>query len=180
MSIVQAGVLGVMGALLAVQFKNGKTEYGIYISVAISVFIFLSIVGQLEEIIDTIRQISGHINMDTSYVGTLIKMLGVTYIAEFASGICRDTGYQTIASQIRDFWKTDHSGHESSGFTRLTSDDTGIFVMRGKGIRLCIFIVILGCFFFPRMVDATEIRNKDEQAELQKEAEETLWEEFEF
>ena len=56
MSIVQAGVLGVMGALLAVQFKNGKTEYGIYISVAISVFIFLSIVGQLEEIIDTIRQ----------------------------------------------------------------------------------------------------------------------------
>ena len=35
MSIVQAGVLGVMGALLAVQFKNGKTEYGIYMSVAI-------------------------------------------------------------------------------------------------------------------------------------------------
>lgn len=52
--------------------------------------------------------------------------------------------------------------------------------MRGKGIRLCIFIVILGCFFFPRTVHATEIRNKDEQAELQKEAEETLWEEFEF
>ena len=52
--------------------------------------------------------------------------------------------------------------------------------MRGKGIRLCIFIVILGCFFFPRTVHATEIRNKDEQAELQKEAEETFWEEFEF
>lgn len=47
-------------------------------------------------------------------------------------------------------------------------------------MRLCIFIVILGCFFFPRTVHATEIRNKDEQAELQKEAEETLWEEFEF
>ena len=94
MSIVQAGVLGVMGALLAVQFKNGKTEYGIYMSVAISVFIFLSIVGRLEEIINTIRQISGHINM-----------LGVSYIAEFASGICLDTGYQTIASQIEIFGK---------------------------------------------------------------------------
>lgn len=105
MSIVQAGVLGVMGALLAVQFKNGKTEYGIYMSVAISVFIFLSIVGRLEEIINTIRQISGHINMDTSYIATLIKMLGVTYIAEFASGICRDTGYRTIASQIEIFGK---------------------------------------------------------------------------
>lgn len=52
--------------------------------------------------------------------------------------------------------------------------------MRGKGIILCIFIVILGCFFSPRTVYATEIRDKDEQAELQKEAEETVWKEFEF
>ena len=52
--------------------------------------------------------------------------------------------------------------------------------MRGKGIILCIFIVILGCFFSPRTVYATEIRDKDEQAELQKEAEETIWKEFEF
>ena len=52
--------------------------------------------------------------------------------------------------------------------------------MRGKGIILCIFIVILGCFFSPRTVYATEIRDKDEQAELQKVAEETIWKEFEF
>lgn len=52
--------------------------------------------------------------------------------------------------------------------------------MRGKGIILCIFIVILGCFFSPRTVYVTEIRDKDEQAELQKEAEETIWKEFEF
>ena len=52
--------------------------------------------------------------------------------------------------------------------------------MRVKGIILCIFIVILGCFFSPRTVYATEIRDKDEQAELQKEAEETIWKEFEF
>ena len=40
--------------------------------------------------------------------------------------------------------------------------------------------MILGCFFSPRTVYATEIRDKDEQAELQKEAEETIWKEFEF
>ncbi|WP_373206469.1 stage III sporulation protein AE [Coprococcus phoceensis] len=40
--------------------------------------------------------------------------------------------------------------------------------------------MILGCFFSPRTVYATEIRDKDEQTELQKEAEETIWKEFEF
>ena len=34
MGIVQIAVMGVAGAILAIQFKNGKSEYGIYISIA--------------------------------------------------------------------------------------------------------------------------------------------------
>lgn len=105
MNIVQAGIIGVVGALFAIQFKNGKSEYGIYISVCISLLIFLSIVGHLKTIIDTVREISTFIRVDAAYIGTLIKMLGVTYIAEFASGICKDAGYQTIAGQIEIFSK---------------------------------------------------------------------------
>ena len=43
--------------------------------------------------------------MDTAYIGTLIKMLGITYGAEFSAGICKDAGYQTIALQIEIFGK---------------------------------------------------------------------------
>lgn len=35
----------------------------------------------------------------------ILKMVGITYIAEFASGICKDAGYQTIAGQIETFAK---------------------------------------------------------------------------
>ena len=38
-------------------------------------------------------------------LATMLKMIGITYIAEFSSGICRDAGYQTIASQIEIFSK---------------------------------------------------------------------------
>lgn len=105
MSIVQVGIAGVLGTLLAIQFKSQKPEYGIYMSVVISIFIFLSIVGRLEVIVDTIRQISSYIDMNASYIATMIKMLGVAYVAEFASGICKDAGYQTIAVQIEIFSK---------------------------------------------------------------------------
>lgn len=40
MGIVQIAVMGVAGAILAIQFKNGKSEYGIYISIALSVLVF--------------------------------------------------------------------------------------------------------------------------------------------
>lgn len=105
MNIVQVGIIGIIGALLAVQFKNGKTEYGIYMSVGISMFIFLSIVERLEEIIAAVKMVNQWISIDIPYISTLIKMLGITYIAEFASAICKDTGYQTIASQIEIFSK---------------------------------------------------------------------------
>ena len=40
MSILKVGVLAVAGVLLAVQFKNGKTEYSTYISVVLGILIF--------------------------------------------------------------------------------------------------------------------------------------------
>ena len=103
--MIQIGIIGVAGTLLAVQFKSGKSEYGIYISVALSLVIFFAIIGRLEVIIDALRTIANYINMDTAYIGTLIKMLGITYVAEFYAGICKDAGYQTIALQIEIFGK---------------------------------------------------------------------------
>lgn len=105
MNMVQIGVIGVVGTLLAIQFKSGKSEYGIYISVVLSLFIFFCIISRLNIIVDMMRTISDYINMDTAYIGTLIKMLGITYVAEFSSGICKDAGYQTIAVQIEIFGK---------------------------------------------------------------------------
>lgn len=105
MDILQAGILAVAGILLAVQFKNTKTEYGLYISLVLSLFIFLSIIAKVEIIVRAFRSIGDYIDLDKTYVETLIKILGITYVAEFSSGICKDAGYQTIASQIQIFGK---------------------------------------------------------------------------
>ncbi len=105
MGIIQVGVLGVAGVLLAVQFKGGKSEYGIYISIALSLLIFFAILSQLKEMLAMIKTIGSYIKLDTAYIGILFKILGITYVAEFSSSICRDAGYQTIAQQIEIFGK---------------------------------------------------------------------------
>ena len=105
MDMLRIGIMGVAGTLLAVQFKSGKSEYGIYITVVLSLIIFFSILGRLETIVEAMKGIGRFIQMDQAYIGTLIKMIGITYVAEFASGICNDAGYQTIAAQIEIFGK---------------------------------------------------------------------------
>ena len=105
MGIVQVAILGIAGALLAVQFKSGKSEYSIYLAVGVSILIFLGILGQFSVFLDTVYEIGDSMNLDGSYIETLVKMIGITYISEFASGICKDAGYQTIAVQIELFGK---------------------------------------------------------------------------
>lgn len=105
MNMVQIGVIGTMGVLLAVQFKRGKEEYGVYISLAVSLLIFACVLGHMKTIIEAVRMLGNYIHMDMAYIGTLIKMLGITYIAEFSSGICKDAGYQAVAVQIEIFGK---------------------------------------------------------------------------
>lgn len=46
-----------------------------------------------------------YLSIDTGYISTILKMIGITYIAEFCSSICKDAGYQTIAVQIEIFSK---------------------------------------------------------------------------
>ncbi len=105
MDMVQIGLIGAAGALLAVQFKSGKAEYGIYISIALSLLLFFSVLEHLRTVVSAVRRLGDYIRIDQAYVGTLVKMMGITYIAEFSSSICKDAGYQTIAAQIEIFGK---------------------------------------------------------------------------
>lgn len=105
MNMMQIGILGVAGALFAIQLKQVKSEFSVYICIAIGILIFMSLAGYLRNIIDTVKMLTGSIDLDNSYVTVLIKMLGITYVAEFSSGICKDAGFQTIASQIEIFSK---------------------------------------------------------------------------
>ena len=87
------------------QFKNGKSEYGIYISIVLGLLIFATLLGKISLIKDVLNEINGVAGPGNDYWKTLWKILGITYAAEFSSAICKDAGYQTIALQIEVFAK---------------------------------------------------------------------------
>ena len=105
MNSIQIALFGVVGTLLALQFKSGKSEYGIYVSLAVSLFLFLCMLSRLEIFVQTVKKIADYIKLDAGQMSILLKMAGVTYVAEFASGICKDAGYQNIAVHIEIFTK---------------------------------------------------------------------------
>lgn len=105
MDMLKIAFIGLIGVIFAIQFKGNKSEYGLFISLATSLIILFCVADKLSVVIEAIDKIQSYINLNTIYITTLVKIIGITYIAEFASGICKDAGYSAIAGQIEVFAK---------------------------------------------------------------------------
>lgn len=105
MTVITISVVGIITVMLAVQMKGVRGEYGTYLAAAGGCLIFFYGIGRLEIILDAMRQIQGMIHLNHVYLTTLLKITGITYIAEFASGLCKDAGYGAIGGQIEIFGK---------------------------------------------------------------------------
>ncbi len=100
MDMVKIGVLGIVGALLGIQFKSGKQEYSFYIGFAVCIVIFSYGVQCLGTVLDTVFELKKLLGESASYINVLIKIIGITYICEFCAGICKEAGFSAIAGQI--------------------------------------------------------------------------------
>lgn len=105
MTVMSIAVLGLTAVILAVQLKGVKGEYGIYLAAAAGLVIFFYGISKLETIIEAIKQVQAYLKINQVYINTLMKMIGITYIAEFSSGICKDAGYGSLGNQIEIFGK---------------------------------------------------------------------------
>ncbi len=103
--MLQISILAVVAVLIATQLKSVKSEYGFYITLVAGIIIIFYGIQKLETVIETINVIQSYIPIDTVYMSTLIKMMGITYLTEFSAGICKDAGYQAVSGQIEVFGK---------------------------------------------------------------------------
>ena len=105
MDVIKISLLGIVAVLPAILLKNIKNEYAVLMSISVLLIIFGFAVARIQVVVDTINRLLVGINIETRYVVIILKMLGITYVAEFSAAICRDAGFGAVASQIEIFAK---------------------------------------------------------------------------
>lgn len=100
MEIIKAAAVGIAAVLMALQFKQTKSEYGMYITLAAGLLIFGMAVSCLGTVTEGIETIASLISVDSKYIAILLKVTGIAYLCEFSANLCRDSGYASVASQI--------------------------------------------------------------------------------
>lgn len=100
---MKIAVLAVTGVLMALMLKQTKPEFGMFVSMSVCICIFIYLLSKLQTILGYLDQLERLVHIDGIYLDTVLKMLGISYMTQFASDLCKDAGHSAIASQIELF-----------------------------------------------------------------------------
>ena len=100
MDIIKIIGIGLLGTVASLAVKEIKPASAIGISLATVTVIFMYAVSGLSYCIEVINRISESLSIKSEHVGTVIKMTGVAYLADFGSQVCKDAGENAISSKI--------------------------------------------------------------------------------
>jgi len=98
--MIKLALLGVVAAIVALQFKENN-EYGIYTGIVVSIIIVGFVISKIEVVLEVIQRFEKYVVIDMKHINLLLKMLGITYIAEVAAAICSEAGFSGISKQIQ-------------------------------------------------------------------------------
>ncbi len=102
LKIACLGLSGVMAGLLLKQARSPLTEL---VSLSACLLIIFYSVTKLSFVLELIETAGSYLSLEESYLKILMKIVGITYVADFSAALCRDAGYSAVASQIEIFGK---------------------------------------------------------------------------
>lgn len=100
MEILQIVGIGLVATVLALVVKEQKPLFAFLITTLTGIVIFLFVADHLWKVIYVLEKIVFQASIDLLYLETIIKIIGISYIAEFGAQITRDAGEGAIASKI--------------------------------------------------------------------------------
>ncbi|CAM3589022.1 stage III sporulation protein AD [Marinicrinis lubricantis] len=100
MEIVQIVGLGLIATILVLVIKEQKPLFAFLLTAFTGIMIFMFLIGKISSVIKVIEDLAMQSNVDLIFLKTILKIIGIAYIAEFGAQIIRDAGQESIASKI--------------------------------------------------------------------------------
>ena len=105
MDIVKVSIMGICGMMLGFILKETRPEFAVLVTMMTGFLILGLAAGKVSYLFETMNRLRESFPIDSSYLTVLVKIIGIAYIGQFSSAICKDAGYSTTAAQIELFCK---------------------------------------------------------------------------
>lgn len=100
MEIIQIVGLALLTAVLVLILKEQKPMFAFLLTAFAGIVIFLFLIGKISSVIAVLEDLASKADINLVFLKTILKIIGIAYIAEFGAQIVRDAGLESVASKI--------------------------------------------------------------------------------
>lgn len=100
MEIIRIVGFGLVGGFISILLRNSKPEFSMMIPVVVSFTIMACVLPYLTGIVQELMSLAEGIGINSSYMMTIVKIIGISYLVSIAAELCKDAGENAIASKI--------------------------------------------------------------------------------
>lgn len=101
MEIFQIVAIGLVVSVMIVLIRQSHAaSLATMLSIVVSVGIFTVMVPKVALVVKLLQELAGRAQINQFYLTTLLRIIGIAYIAEFGAQVCRDAGEGAVASRV--------------------------------------------------------------------------------
>lgn len=100
MNITQIVGLALMVTVFLLILRQEKPVMAVLLSIVFSILIFVMMMEKMGAIINVMKELTQRAGINYFFMTTILKILGVAYLGEFAAVICQDAGEQAVAKKV--------------------------------------------------------------------------------
>lgn len=98
--MIQIVGFGLVATVLILIVKEHTAFTAFLLAAFAGIVIFLFLIGKIADIIAMLERLAEQSNVNMVFFQTILKIIGIAYIAEFGAQVVRDAGQEAIASKI--------------------------------------------------------------------------------
>jgi stage III sporulation protein AD len=98
--MIQIVGIGLIATILTLVIREQKPLFAFLLAAFTGLYVFLFLIGKIDSVIKMLEELADRSGIPSIYLKTILKIIGIAYIAEFGAQIIRDAGQESIASKI--------------------------------------------------------------------------------
>ena len=98
-------ILALVSIFFIILLKEQKSALAFLLTLAVCILIVFHIMQYVVILMEGMDVFEAYFDLSGYYIKLIFKMVGITYLCEFGTNICKDAGQGAIATQVEMFGK---------------------------------------------------------------------------
>jgi stage III sporulation protein AD len=92
--------MAVITLILGITLTKFNSEFKVYMTVIFGIVVLFMLFNELKIYLEDILNLFARYDIKTEYFSTILKIVGIAYICDFISLLCKDLDYESVGKKV--------------------------------------------------------------------------------